>query len=217
MAKKHGEFSLEEEEKTQSQPQVAQGQGRQDSIFAIAHEGKQHISVTHVTIRESIMFLLLKLIALDVLTTVIALIFLSPFLTPLSDELKLQIISYNFIFVLILALVKIVLTIFVVLLWLNDYYEITPITVTHHFGIFWQKEDSFKITHIKNFGVRQGIFGKLFNYGTLHFYDWFMKREYHVYQIHNPRKYLRILEDLLPFADEDREMIREHIVQPGDE
>ena len=101
--------------------------------------------------------------------------------------------------------------------WLNDYYEITPEIVTHRWGIIWRKEDSFKVTHIKNFGFSQGIFGKLFSYGSLHFYDWFMKREYNIYLIHNPRKYLRILEDLLPFADEDKQMIREHIVDPGDE
>ncbi len=189
---------------------------RTDTIFALAHEGKKLFSVPHVTIRQSIFFLLLKLIVIDIFAATVALIFFSSALFPIPIETKIQILSYNVIYLLLLILFKIIITVYVILLWLNDYYELTTELVVHRHGIFWQKEDSFKVTHIKNFGIRQGIFGKLFNYGTLHFYDWFLKQEYTLYLIHNPRKYLKILEELLPFADEDREMIREHLVEPGD-
>lgn len=216
MTNKHGELMLgsvgEKQAENQTQEKV-----RKDSIFALAHEGQKHIGVTHVTIRQSIVFLLIRLILLDLFATLVVLAFFSPFFIPISIETKIQLVTYNVFYFGILAALKILITIFVVLQWLNDYYEITPEVVTHKWGIIWQKNDSFKITHIKNFGVRQGIFGRAFNYGTLHFYDWFMKREYLIYQIHNPHKYLRILEDLLPFADEDKELVRRHIVEPGDE
>lgn len=151
------------------------------------------------------------------MATIVALVFFSSAIIPIPIEIKVQILSYNVIYVILLAFFKIGLNIYVILLWLNDYYELTTEVVNHRHGIFWQKEDSFKVTHIKSFGIRQGVFGKLFNYGSLHCYDWFLKEEYTMYLIHNPKKYLRILEDLLPFADEDREMIREHIVELGDE
>ena len=194
-----------------------QEKNRSETIFALAREGKKNLTVSHVTIRQSIFFLILRLTILDIFTTLAALAFFSSFFIPLSIEAKLAIVSSNFIYFILLATFKIILTIFIVLQWLNDYYEITPEVVTHRWGIIWQKDDSFKITHIKNFGVRQGIWGKMFNYGSLHFYDWFMKREYSIYLIHNPRKYLKILEDLLPFADEDRELVRDHIFQSEDE
>ena len=194
-----------------------QEKARGETIFALAREGKKNLTVSHVTIRQSIFFLILKLTILDIFITLAALAFFSSFLVPLSIEAKLAIVSSNFIYFVLLAMFKIIMTILITLQWLNDYYEITPEVVTHRWGIIWQKDDSFKITHIKNFGVRQGIWGKMFNYGSLHFYDWFMKREYSIYLIHNPRKYLKILEDLLPFADEDRELVRDHIFKSEDE
>lgn len=190
---------------------------RRDTIFALAHEGKKHFIVPHVTIRQSIFFLLLKLLVIEILSTGSALIFFSSTIIPIPFETKVEILSYNMIYLIFHAISKLGLTTYVILLWLNDYYQLTTEIVTHRYGIFWQKEESFKVTHIKNFGIRQGVFGKIFNYGSLHFYDWFLKQEYSMYLIHNPRKYLKILEDLLPFADEDREMVREHIVEPGDE
>lgn len=190
---------------------------RTDTIFALAREGKKHFLVPHVTIRQSIVFLLLKLILIDVFAVALVLVFFSSFVSPVSIETKIEIISLRFVYFGALLLLKIIFDTYITLLWLNNYYEITSEIVTHRYGIFWQKEDSFKVTHIKNYGIRQGIFGKLFNYGDLHFYDWFLQQEYTMFQVHNPHKYLKILEDMLPFADEDRELIREHVVEPGDE
>lgn len=190
---------------------------RSDSIFALAHEGKKQFTVPHVTIRQSIFFLLLKLIVIDIFAIAAVFVFFSSALIPIPLETKIEILSRSGSYLIIVLFLKLLLTVYVILLWLNDYYELTTEVITHRHGIFWQKEDSFKVTHIKNYGIRQGVFGKLFNYGSLHFYDWFLKQEYDVYLIHNPRKYLKIFEEILPFADEDREMIRQHIVEPGDE
>lgn len=190
---------------------------RSDTIFALAHEGKKYFTVSHVTIRQSIVFLISKLILIDIFSAAVLLMFFLPIATPLPVDVKIAIISNRFAYFAAVVTAKTILSIYIVLLWLNNYYELTSEIVTHRYGIFWQKEESFKVTHIKNYGIRQGIFGKLFNYGDLHFYDWFLQQEYSMYQVHNPRKYLKILEDMLPFADEDKELIREHMVEPGDE
>jgi len=187
----------------------------QDTIFALEHEGEKKITV--VTIRESIVFLLLKLLALDMIAIIFVLIFFSPFLIPIAVETKLQLVSYNFAYFSVLAFIKIFLTTFIILRWLNDNYEITPEVLIHKRGIIWQKEERYKLVHVKSFGLEQGILGKIFNYGTLRFYDWFLRKDYAIYLIHNPRKYLRILEDLLPYSDEIKATLREHFIEPEEE
>lgn len=190
---------------------------RQDTIFALEHKGKTKITVTHVTIRQSIVFLMLRLLVLDILATLAALLFLSPFLFPIPIEIKIQVVSHNIVFFLMLATIKIGFTIFVILRWLNDHYEITPEFIVHKRGILWRKIERFKLVHVKSFGLEQGVFGKVFDYGTLRFYDWFLRKDYSVYLIHNPKKYLGILEDLLPYADEEKDILREHILEPEEE
>ncbi|OGE33680.1 hypothetical protein A3C59_00915 [Candidatus Daviesbacteria bacterium RIFCSPHIGHO2_02_FULL_36_13] len=189
---------------------------RNETIFALTREGKKHFTVSHLTIRQSIFFLLLQLIVVEILTVAVAFVFFSSALFPISFETKVWMLSYNGVYLILLASLKIGFSGYVILLWLNNYYEVTTEMITHKTGIIWQKEQGFKVTHIKNYGIRQGIFGRVFNYGTLYFYDWFLKQEYTMYLIHSPKKYYRILKDLLPFADEDREMVREYLVEPSE-
>lgn len=188
----------------------------QSGVWTINHGNQEKIVVTHVNVRQSIVFLITKLIALEIMVTLITLIFFSPFLFPLSIEIKSQIISYNFLYFGLLFFGKIVLTLFIVLQWLNEYYEITPTKIFHRRGIIWRKEDSYDISRDKNtritaIGIQQGLMGRIFNYGTLFFYDRGVYKYYFLYYIHNPLRYLEILHNLLPDVDVEKDIIREHI------
>ncbi len=187
-----------------------------ESGFSTINQGNEEkIVVSHVNVRQSIVFLISKLIVLDIIATLTALIFFSPLLVPLSMEVKLQIVSYNIWYFGLLIFAKILLTLFVVLAWLNDYYEISPTKIFHRRGIIWRKEDSYdlslKSNKITTIGIQQGLIGRSFNYGTLFFYDRAVYRYYYMHYIHNPLRYLEILHHLLPNADVEKELIREHI------
>lgn len=173
---------------------------------------ENHIVVSHLNVRQSIFLLLLRLIILDVLAALILILYFSPlFLQQLSSEVKLDIIAQNRIFVTFLLTTKVLLTLYVVLQWVNEYYEITPNKIFHKRGIIWRKEMDFEITHLRSIGIQQGILGKLFNYGSLRFFDWRLQKYFHMYLIHNPKKYMHVLETLLPRIDEEKEIIRERI------
>ncbi len=187
-----------------------------ESGFSTINQGaEEKIVVSHVNVRQSIVFLISKLIALDIIATAIALVFFSPLLVPLSIEVKLQIVSYNIWYFGLLILAKVILTLFVVLQWLNDYYEISPAKIFHRKGIVWRKEDTYDIslksTKITTIGIQQGLIGRIFNYGTLFFYDRGVYKYYYLHYIHNPLRYLEVLHHLLPNADVEKELIREHI------
>src|SRR3989344_1241812 len=113
----------------------------ESGVWTINHNQEKKIIVTHVNVRKSIIFLITKLVALDILVTFVVLIFFSPLLVPLSMEIKTQIISYNILYFGLLLFGKILLTLFIVLEWLNEYYEITPTKIFYRRGIIWRKED----------------------------------------------------------------------------
>lgn len=184
-------------------------------FWTISHDSEKKILVTHVNVRKSIVFLITKLIVLDVLATFIILVFFSPLVVPLPVEVKAQIVSYNILYFGLLFFAKIVLTLFIVLQWLNEYYEITPTKIFHRRGIIWRKEDSYDLTpkssRVTAIGLQQSALGKIFNYGTLFFYDRGVYKYYYMYYIHNPLRYLEILHQLLPNADVEKDVVREHI------
>lgn len=188
----------------------------QSGVWTINQDSEKKIIVTHVNVRQSIVFLITKLIVLDIIATSLALVFFSPLLVPLSMQIKTQIISYNVWYFGLLLFGKILLTLFVVLEWLNEYYEITPVKIFHRRGIVWRREDAYDLSsdksdRITSIGVQQGLLGRIFNYGTLFFYDRGVYKYYYLYYIHNPLRYLEILHHLLPNADIEKDIVREHI------
>jgi membrane protein YdbS with pleckstrin-like domain len=185
-------------------------------IKTIKNGKDKRILVTHVNVRQSIVFLIVKLTILDIFATTTALIFFSPLIIPISMEVKTEIISYNIFYFIFLLISKALLSLFVVLRWLNEYYEITPTKVFHRSGIIWRKEDIYDIsmdnfTRIPSIGIEQGFLGRIFNYGTLFIYDRGTYEYHYLYFIHNPLRYLEILHQLLPNASITKKVVREHI------
>lgn len=171
------------------------------------------IAVTHLNIRQSIFFLLLKLVILDLIAVFFILIFFSSVSAPfVSESVKLQIVANNMPFFLLLGFIKIVVTLFIVVQWLNTYYEIWPNSIIHKKGIIWKKEEKYPFGHIRLIKIEQGILGRLLTYGTLSLYDYSLRRYASLYLIHNPIKYFHILDGLVPKAEKEREILREKLI-----
>lgn len=162
------------------------------------------ITVTHVTIRQSISLLVVKLIILDILTAFFMLAFCVPircFHIPLD---------FDFYLFVVMVVLKIFFSFFVVFQWLNNYYEITPETISSYHGFIFQKKEKFYIKHIREVGLQQGLFGKLLDFGTIELYNWDLRRYRYLYLIHNPAKYLRIIKELRPNVDQEDLVLRNH-------
>lgn len=171
------------------------------------------IAVSHINIRQSISILLLKLIALDAIASAAFIVFRTTLLsTQISDTFP-YIDFYASRFFLLGVVFKILITIFIVLKWINEYYEIYPNLVRHKSGIIWIKKEQFTLRDIQYVEVEQGLIGKLLNYGTLSLFDWKMHQHQYLYNIHNPMKYLKVVETLLPGIDEEKHIIRERVME----
>lgn len=166
---------------------------------------KKQIEVTHINIRQSITFLLLKLILLDLIFTLFSSIFTWSVSTGyLTAKQILFINSQNELIFFTLIFVKIISTTYVVLQWLNEYYEIYPHELRHINGIVWKKENHYPTGSIRGIMLDQGFVGKILNYGTITLFDYPQRQLISLYQIHDPKKYFKIIEKMFPSADLER-------------
>lgn len=173
-----------------------------------------HIQVTHVTIRQSIFFLLLKLIVVEFIAAAGVIVFRSLLQSSIVGEsIARDLIVFNMPFYLILVVLKTGLTFFVIFRWLEEYYEITPTEIIHRTGFIFKNVDINSLEHLSTLEIDQGLFGRIFNYGSLTLFNFTLKKDVKVYLIHNPLKYHTILKGLMPGVDKERHMIREHVLK----
>lgn len=178
----------------------------------MAEEEKQIIEVTHITVRQSISLLFFKLVLLDILAALLAIIFFSA--TSYSNTTSETSIVFreSVFYFSALVVVKISLTIFIILQWLNEYYEISTTGVAHKSGLIFRKEDHKAFSEIESVAVDQGALGKLFNFGTINLYAYRERTYATLYLIHNPIKYYKILDKLLPETSKKKNVLREHLL-----
>ena len=103
------------------------------------------------------------------------------------------------------------MTIYIVLLWINRYYEIYPNMIVHRSGIFLRKEEKHPLSQMRSVKIEQGFFGKIFGFGTINLYNWYLKTTTSLYLIHNPIKYFRIIESLIPKSEQEKDIFLDKI------
>lgn len=172
--------------------------------------------VTHINVRQSIFFLVLKLIFLDIMTAVLAIFYFSLVSAEFVSEIlsgKIQL--YNILFILGLAFLRIILVIIITLRWINERYEIWPDAVMHKCGFIFRKQEKHPFSQMKSVKVEQGFFGKFFGFGTISFYNWYLETDTSLYLIHNPIRYFHIIESLIPKTERERDIFLDDVRMKG--
>jgi len=176
-----------------------------------------NITVTHINIRESISILLLKLIALDVISVIFATLFFSFASFSPTASITEKILSYNVLFFALLGVFKITFTSYIILLWLNEYFEITPTAVIHKKGIFYRDTQRYELEFVRTIKVSQGLLGKLLNFGSIELQDIRRNTVLEMYMIHNPHRHKHILERLLGNPHEEKHELRKIFIEKADD
>lgn len=171
---------------------------------------------THVNIRKSISLLLMKLVVIELIALVLIIVFYVLLLSAQTIQPVSPLLVFNPLIFSFFILGKLILMIYVVHDWHEEYYEISAQTVAHFKGDIFRRREVVRLDHIGSIKMEQGLFGRLFNFGTIRLHNWFLNRDYFLYQIHNPKKYEHLLEKLLPRADRMEKFVREHIVNDED-
>lgn len=165
----------------------------------VAVADKTHITLTHLNIRQSVSILVIKLIFSELL---VALIFLGSYLFIIEGDRYVAYIGENVQFIMALiglvVLIKALYTSYLVLQWLNEYYEMTPEFIAHKYGIIFKKADHYRFVHIRRMIVNDSLLGELMNFGTITFYDTRLNKYLDMYMIHNARRYAKIIKEIKP-------------------
>jgi membrane protein YdbS with pleckstrin-like domain len=189
-----------------------------EKILSIERKGEKHqIVVSHLTIRQSIFFLVLKLLFLE---AVAAAAMISFYIFIVSSGIKAipytNINLFNIPFFLALVTLKTGFTIFTIVQWLEEYYEITPKEIIHRNGLLVKREEKYTIDHMASCEMEQGFLGRVFNYGSLKLFDWAQEKFVYVYLIHNPLKYHKVMQTLMPDVDMSKKVFRESVIEDED-
>lgn len=185
-----------------------------EKILTFDKEKKEGIiTVTHITVRQSIFFLVLKLLFLEAVAASAIIVF-HLFLTSTQSAIigNNSVSFFNVPLFLILVVIKTGFMIYVIVQWLEEYYEITPKEVVHRKGFIMRKEEHYTLDHIGSIKIEQGLFGRIFNFGSLKLFDWALEEDVYIYLIHSPLKYNRILQTLIPEADIEKKVFREKLI-----
>ena len=157
------------------------------------------ITLAHLNIRQSITILLARLVSIDIIVAVLLIGFYWG-LTFVQDYLGIN--SWQtFIFLIgfiLSGIFKISITIWIVLLWLNEYYEITQEYIVHKKGVIFHHSQEYRIDQIRRIEIEDSLLGEIFNYSTVTLYDIRLNKTLQMYLIHNPRRYVKVLQSLKP-------------------
>ena len=159
----------------------------------------EKIALTYLNIRQSIAILIGRLVVIDV---VLAVIVIGTYYLVVRSGLVLNDTGLGlWVFVTLFGLTgltKILITMYVVLLWLNEYYEITPECIYHKRGIIFKKTEQYRIDHIRRITVEDSFLGEMLNFATITLYDIRFQKYLDMYLIHNARRYAKVLQELQP-------------------
>jgi len=187
-------------------------------LHVVQAEGPRQIAVTHVTIRQSITFLVGKLIVIELIAAigviVLHTLFISTDVADVAEKAAGSFNIFNWYVFLGLVVLKTLLMFYIIMQWLNMYYEITPDNIIYRNGFIYKKEQGNSLDHLASLRLEQGMLGRIFNYGNLTLRNWAVGKDVVLYQIHNPKKYYTILQCLLPQSDQKKIGIREHVIEP---
>jgi len=122
-----------------------------------------------IEINKTIAIVTIKLMVMQV---VFALVYLATSL--ISDSFDqfnngafLNEIKYDSFAFIIIALVQLGFTFYILLDWIMDKYIIEPDKIKHQSGIIFRKTDSHSIKNVEKAVIKEGVLGRLLNYGTI--------------------------------------------------
>lgn len=172
---------------------------------------EKQITLTYLNVRQSISILIAKLILIDILLA--GLIVGTYFVLVQGDQLISGLSQNVFIFLPAffgIGIFKILVSCYIILLWLNEYYEITPEYIIHKKGIIFRKQEQYRLDHVRGIDVEDSFLGEMLNFASITLYDIRLNKYLDMNYVHNARRYAKVFKQLRPHL----EMREDHVWIP---
>lgn len=95
--------------------------------------------------------------------------------------------------IVVIQCINLIATIFLTLHWVKTIYVIRPKSITEHTGIVAFVENEYSTERVESVNVKQSIFGKIFNYGTIQIFSPVQKADFNLEDIPHPYTYAHII------------------------
>jgi len=114
-------------------------------------------------------------------------------------------------------LVELIVLFYAVMRWHNHFYLVRPDKIFTSRGVFLRRQRFYAIRNIESISVRQGFFGRIFGFGTLHLYAPTLNDRIHMFGINNPCLKEAIIEKLLPSTFRSERKTKNLFIMPKDQ
>ena len=163
-------------------------------------EGNTNLTPGINMIRQSPMTMVLRLLVIELIISIVYLLIRFPkalISNTIPENLFLEFSFLGILIYLFLLIIQFGLIIWVMANWLNEYYEIKPKMIVHHFGVFSRHQESFNVSNVESFSVDQGFWGRVFGYGTIKFFSPVLKQEYYLFNVSQPDLLRQKIEEII--------------------
>ncbi len=166
--------------------------------------GNAHHHAPLYAIRRSIALFLLKLVAIEMLLSLLhplwRTIIESPLLFGASSRATLGAVSMRVLLVITLlqGLVFIVMT----LRWYFDYLVLMPTEIVHRCGVLAREEQMYPYHNIQAIRMHEPILGRFLNYGTVSIFISTLGYELHFHSLPNPEQFVEMIENIMHASSE---------------
>ncbi|MBD3360952.1 PH domain-containing protein [Candidatus Peregrinibacteria bacterium] len=115
-------------------------------------------------VRMSIVPLIVKILILEIFLALLR--FILKILTSPSGQVQLE-FDFALYFLIFFIIINIIFLFYFFLSWYYRYFIISPEEVSLNSGIIFRRTDNIDMATIRSVKVAQGIFGRIFKFGTL--------------------------------------------------
>jgi uncharacterized membrane protein YdbT with pleckstrin-like domain len=158
--------------------------------------------VKQITIRGSITLLILRVLFTELIfefSYIIWRFLIDLNLFEVSNETQLVINSFSVIlFLVLVTVIQTAIIIYIILDWANRYYEFNSDEIVFKSGVASKQERSYPYRDIQSVRLKQGILGRLLNFGTIEVFIPTLGYDLHFTEIPNPREFVKIIKDKAP-------------------
>jgi membrane protein YdbS with pleckstrin-like domain len=161
------------------------------------------MSMTPIIIRQNIVFLIFKLLFVEFVFIASYLAFDFPLMLLIdgdksTPEFEAQANWYGISLLFILSMVEMVVIIIMVLRWFNYNCEIRKDDIVQKKGVISSRESVDSFRNFTAVAVHQGIFGRIFNYGTIRLFNPALDHSITIKNVSSPTKYQNLIAERLP-------------------
>lgn len=161
-------------------------------------EQKLHKNSYSYTVRKTPVLLIAQIICIEILVLV-AHLTIRAISVWIASILVLDIPSFVMTLeIIIMQVLGVYLIVMLVLQWINTYYILNPKEVIVRKGVISTYSGTYELANLQSMTVLQGVFGKIFNYGTIKLFNPVLKEDLYLSDISNPRKYAAIIQEIEP-------------------